>query len=64
MAKRANDSGSNVKYTKQGSDIIFTIEGNNREYTIGLVNPEQVAILGPDLNELIWAVERAWRGKS
>lgn len=41
----------------------ITVEGSNREYIISLASPEQVTTVGPDLNELIWAIERAWRNK-
>ena len=35
MTKMTNNSDSKVKFRKKGADIIFTIEGNTREYTIG-----------------------------
>jgi len=61
MTKKTDNSGSKVKFRKEGANIIFTIEGNTREYTIGLASREQVTTVGSDLNEFIWAVERAWR---
>jgi hypothetical protein len=61
MIKKTENSASKVKYRKEGADVIFTIEGNHREYTICLASPEQAAFVVPDLNEFIWAVERAWR---
>lgn len=64
MATNIDSKRSKVKYRKQGSNIIFAVEGDVREYTISLASPEQVVTVGPDLNELIWAIERAWRNKT
>lgn len=61
MATNSNLDGSKVSYRKSGSDIYFSIKGDNREYFIDLGSEARVVTLGPDLNELIWAIERAWR---
>ena len=64
MLEEIDSSRSKVKHTRQGSDIIFTVEGINREFRISLASPEQVSIVRPDLSELISAIERVWRRQS
>lgn len=61
MATKPSRSISKVTYVKQHNEIIFTVEGIDRNYTISLASAEQTSTVGPDLNELIWAIERAWR---
>lgn len=61
MASRIGNNNSKVTHRKEGAEIIFSVEGDTREYTVALASADQVAMVGPDLNELIWAVERAWR---
>lgn len=61
MATNNNLDGSKVSYRKSGGDIYFSIKGDNREYLIDLGSEARVVTHGPDLNELIWAIERAWR---
>lgn len=61
MATNNNLDESKVCFRKSGSDIFFSIKGDAREYLIDLGSEARVVTLGPDLNELIWAIERAWR---
>jgi hypothetical protein len=61
MATKPSRAGSKVTYVKQHNEIIFIVEGMNRNYTISLASAEQTNTVGPDLNELIWSIERAWR---
>jgi hypothetical protein len=61
MATNKKIDESKVSFRKSGSDIYFSIKGDDREYLIDLGSEARVVTLGPDLNELIWAIERAWR---
>lgn len=61
MATSNNLDGSKVSFRKSGSDIYFSIKGDNREYLIDLGSEARVVTHGADLYELIWAIERAWR---
>jgi hypothetical protein len=64
---QGNDMASNkshlerkVSYRKSGSDMYFSIKGDSREYLIDLGSEARVVTHGPDLIELVLAIERAW----
>lgn len=61
MVKNTGLEGSKVSFRRLGSDLYFSIQGDNREYLIDFGTEDRANAIRPDLTELIWAIERAWR---
>ncbi|WP_155277990.1 hypothetical protein [Pectobacterium odoriferum] len=52
---------SRFKCNQVENELIFTVEGVQRDFTISFSSEEEAAMQKPEIRELMWALERSWK---
>lgn len=52
---------SRFKCNQVENELVFTVEGVQREFTITFDSEEEAAMQKPEIRELMWALERSWK---